>query len=489
MATEELLQTPTARKSPSGPFGTLRYRGFIRDVGAFSLSNVVAFALGFVQAFLVPKYLSIESYGYWKLFTLYVAFAGLLHLGFADGVYLRWAGKDLTEFGKEIPRALRFLLLEGTTFAVLLGGISVFIPAKPPLQFIGLAVLINCIVANVVTLFQFVFQAVRAFRLVSLVNAAVPIFFVSGAAGLVILKRLEYTNLIGWYICGTLLAALAYAWILRYQLQFEKVPFRSILHYGKKHIALGWFILLGNFMTVLFFSLDRLVVSSSFQISDFAMYSFAVSVFGIINLLINSTASVAFPYLSGSTAQMQRHLYHAGESLLIVLWGGAMGLYFPFSRLIPMYLPQYTSSLTLVQVLLCSLGFGSIIQIVHSNYYKVNQRQRHYFLTAIAAAAFTVGMIQISIRVWGGLKSVAVATVFGFLLWYLVNEFQLRALVSQTWPSMGKRLVGILAFIGAFWVTALGIKSLGMQLLVYYLAVVMISVVLFSREIKTMASG
>jgi O-antigen/teichoic acid export membrane protein len=216
------------------------------------------------------------------------------------------------------------------------------------------------------------------------------------------------------------------------------------------------------------------------------VYSFAISVLGVINVFISSISSVAFPYLSNSTAHIQKRFYPIGESLIILLWGSALGFYFPLSGLISIYFSQYTSSLSLVQVLLCSLSFGSIIQILHINYYKLNQKQSQYFLTAIGSVALTIGLIQITLYFWRNLVGVAIATVLGFTFWYGINELLLHKLMDQKWSSIAKRFIGIVLFTGAFMFSSWVIRNHVIQWVVYYVLVIAISMTIFNNEIKMM---
>ena len=61
------------------------------------LANIINMALGVITSFILPKYLSIESYGYYKVFTLYVSYLGVIHLGFIDGIYLKYGGWELSK--------------------------------------------------------------------------------------------------------------------------------------------------------------------------------------------------------------------------------------------------------------------------------------------------------------------------------------------------------------------------------------------------------
>jgi len=65
------------------------------------ISNLIGVFISIVTGFVLPKFLSIESYSDIKLFQLYVTYLGLLHLGYSDGMYLKYGGKDLIDIDKK----------------------------------------------------------------------------------------------------------------------------------------------------------------------------------------------------------------------------------------------------------------------------------------------------------------------------------------------------------------------------------------------------
>lgn len=72
-----------------------------KGIVAVLIANLVNVVFSLATNFLLPKYLSIESYAGIKEFQLYVSYVGLFHLGFVDGIYLKYGGKTL---GKDVDK-------------------------------------------------------------------------------------------------------------------------------------------------------------------------------------------------------------------------------------------------------------------------------------------------------------------------------------------------------------------------------------------------
>ena len=52
------------------------------------ISNVTILLSNIATGLIIPKLLGVNNYGYYKIFTLYLGYAPLLHLGFVDGILL-----------------------------------------------------------------------------------------------------------------------------------------------------------------------------------------------------------------------------------------------------------------------------------------------------------------------------------------------------------------------------------------------------------------
>ena len=64
------------------------------------IANVVNLIIGLLSSFILPKFLSINSYAEIKTFQLYVSYIGLLHFGYVDALYLLYGGQEINKIDK-----------------------------------------------------------------------------------------------------------------------------------------------------------------------------------------------------------------------------------------------------------------------------------------------------------------------------------------------------------------------------------------------------
>jgi len=461
------------------------FRAFIGDISVYSGGNVLLLIFGCIQILIIPKYLSVENYGYWKLFGLYSGYTGILHFGFIDGLLVRWAGKGLDQIGNKIGTAFKFLFFQQLfTILPLCLIFYVLFASYRPLRWISLTILVYAFIFNLTTFFRFTAQALRQFKNLTLVNIFTRITFLLLIIYLFTFDYFDYHNIIYGYLLASIIGlAMLVFWFRKYLPSSER-SFSRLLSYGKKNIGVGIFILLGNFVSILFLSIDRLMVSSFFTIEKFAIYGFAVAIITIAYTFILSISQVFFPYLSGFSPQLQRHAYRLAKPAIILSWAAVLILYFPLAKLIEFHLSQYFRSLRIIQLLICTVGFGSLIQILHINYYKIYHRQREYFIWGVTVLAISAALNFLAIRVWGNLTSVAVATVISFSMWYVVNELRLKQIVNQSNQQLQKDFLAILGYSSAFWLSSFVIKGFVTQMLIYMALFLILTWFLFHSQIK-----
>jgi O-antigen/teichoic acid export membrane protein len=473
------------KSETSGQFGIY---AFGKDILIYSLGNGLLLLFGFIQIFIIPKYLTVEDYGYWQLFMLYTIYVYILHFGFNDGILLRWAGKELSQVGDEIKIAFRALILEQVAVIVPLALLLYFL-IRPPLQWMGLMILACAFVINLADFFINTARAFKRFRLLTAANVGRGLAFLLLVVALFVTGYLNYHNVVLAFLASYLIFLFTFAYWFRKYLRGEKPSISSLWAYGKENINIGIFVLFGNFIGgVLFLTTDRLMVSSFFPIDQFAIYALASTMIAMVYTFVKASSDVVFPYISAVAPQLRSRAYHLGKSAIILLWAAILVIYFPIVWLIESYLPQYVASLPVMKILLCTVGFGSLIQILHVNYYKAYRKQRQYFLWGITALAFLVMLNLLAIKIWGTLQSVAIATLISFSVWYIINELSLTSVLEQRSKEPWKSIVILVCYIGAFWLASFLADSLITQMLIYVGFFLSVTWLLLRRGVKELVA-
>lgn len=70
-------------------------RSLKRGMLSVLIANIINLCFSLLSSFMLPKWLSVDTYALVKTFQLYASYAGLLHFGYVDGIYLKYGGKDI----------------------------------------------------------------------------------------------------------------------------------------------------------------------------------------------------------------------------------------------------------------------------------------------------------------------------------------------------------------------------------------------------------
>ncbi|MFC1913753.1 lipopolysaccharide biosynthesis protein [Chloroflexota bacterium] len=463
-------------------------RRFGGDILANTVGQGILLLLSFVMFLIIPKHLSINDYGYYQTFMLYSSYVGILHLGFIDGVLIRWAGKDLSRVGGEVRPALLFLLLQQIIFITPLI-LILYLMLELPIMWIAVMILVYALIENLRVFFVFTSQAVRKFRLLALTKAGkgasllifMIIFFNLGYA--------DFQHVIFAFLASSFLLLLTLAVYFRKYLSGKMQHRPHLMAYGKGNINTGIFVLLGNFILMLFLTVDRLMVNFFFSLENFAIYSFAVTATVVIYTFIRAISQVFFPYLSAITPNSRVRAYHLSKPVIIIVWAAVLTLYFPLVSLLQSYLPKYITSLPIMQVLIGTIGFGSLIQILHVSYFKVYGKQRQYFICGITSVSLSIVFNLWAITVWGSLQSVAMATLISSAIWYIFNEVSLKSVVAESNRNLWKGVTVLGCYLGSFWLASFLSDWFTLQMLLYLGFFSLITWLFLRQEIKDLVKA
>ena len=469
--TSEILVGYEAELSATAP-RSLKFR-FAKDVLVFGWANVFSLVLNGTLAFLLPRYLAIEDFGYYRLFILYTSLAGSVHLGFLEGILVRWAEKPDERVGPEIKSALAFLLVQHCAILLPACVALVLWTRTPHYVWLGLGIAVFFVVFNGSMIGQIGLQTRKQFGQLSfftVVTSALLFVFVVACK---LLGRLSSSTAIASYVAANLVAAL-FIWRVALKPGAAPVrPFQDAKRLGLDNIHLGWKILLANLLLTVIPNLDRFFVSGAFSIQDFAIYAFAGNALAVVYTVSISVSRVVYPYLSeGTSAAARSRAYNLGQRAIVSLWALSLTLYFPIAYLVHWILPRYLDSLPIVRLLMINFAFVCMIYVLHANYFRVNLALNR-FLTGSVVGVVAAALLLALARHAANLQWIAAAMTGAIMIWWTANEVLLAPRVGGSWADRSRILV-LWLLNSVVFLLASSIRSLWLGGLVYTLACIIL---------------
>lgn len=385
------------------------------------IANIINLAIGLVNSFFLPKYLSVDTYAMIKTYTLYINYAGFFHLGYLDGMYLKYGGeelKDVTgdEFGSDFRNVFLMEILFGAGIATV-----AFVLHDSIILAFAFGMLFN----NIISCFQMLFQAVGEFKLYSSALNYKP--FIALVGSLLLLFVFKSDNYIPYIMCQLLASLIPMIYLGR--LLNQRIHYWGKGHVNKKgyksNISSGFVLMLGNFSSNLFTGIDRWFVKFLMTTTDFAIYSFAVSIDSIINIFVTPIAITLYNTLC-KEHDIDKIKY---MKRMILIWGlTVISLAFPAKWVVEHFLDKYIGAIDIIFWLFGAQAFYAVIKGLYVNMYKARKKQNIYFIQMVAMTGTAAATNAIFYFFYRSSIAFAMATFATALIWLITNEVQNRDL-------------------------------------------------------------
>lgn len=386
------------------------------------IANVFNMLFSIGINFLLPKYLSVDSYAQIKTYQLYISYVAVLHFGYNDGMYLKYGGKTINSIDEsELQKNLSTLRLFQAI--VMICSVVVALLVK---DFVLLVAAIAILPQNIIAYYKNFFQAVGEFKRYSrIMNLTTGLTFAINVYLIAIVR----TNNFKVYIIGYLLLTV-FLWLLlestlRKLKKIQLLPLQFSLAEIKENISSGILLLLGNFSSILLTSMDRWFTKILLGSIPFAQYSFAVSMENFLNVAVTPVSVTMFNYFCKHDDKKDiiniRELI-IGVATIIVIAA------FPIKFILEIFLNTYIDSVFVIFTLFAAQIFYIIIKSVYVNLYKARKMQKKYFakLCAIVVIAFIFNIVCYSI--YHIKESFAVGTLLSAIVWFLLSQIDFKEL-------------------------------------------------------------
>ena len=432
--------------------------------------NVLNLVVTLITNFVLPKHLSTETYAAIKSYQFYINYIGILHLGYADGMYLKYGGKSYTEidtrvFKRELStlRIFQFIMCFAATVVALfmrdLVMVLVALSILPYNMFVG---------------YKTIFQAIGDFDSYSkAINASTVILFLINMVSLFVLhidKMQVY--LYGYFVCYVLIwIALEYR-ISKTMCQEAKEYVVFDVKYFSENIRSGILLMLGNFSSIILTGMDRWFIKFLMDTVAFAEYSFAVSIENFINFAVTPVSTTLYNYFCGSVTNQQikqvRNLVSVFSAFLITAA-------FPAKFILETYLNKYIAAADVIFYLFVGQFFFIQVKSIYINLYKAQRRQTVYFIKLSLIVLLGAVFNAVLYMLMKSKEAFAIGTMLTACVWFVLSvmDFPTLKIESRQWAYL-LTIPVLFLLLGRFKATV--------GMILYLLAVAILTYIFMRKE-------
>lgn len=412
-----------------------------RGIVAVFIANMINVAFSLATNFLLPKFLSVDSYAAIKTFQLYVSYVGLLHLGYVDGMYLKYGGRDIgIHVDKDFSLNLSTMRVLQIVLTVLLTVVGILTR-----DWIIILFTISVMPQNLSNYFKFLYQATGDFkRYGRIMNVSAISTFAINMILLFLLKTDSYLTYLVLYVL------LYYTIWFVLEIQFRRshtIEKSAYFSWSELmgNIKDGFLLMLGNLGSMMLTSMDRWFVKFLMNTVAFAKYSFAVSVENFLNLAITPITTTLYNFFCREAkVEKHREILQYVFIFATVLPAAA----FPVKFILEHFLTEYLDASKVVFLLFAAQMFNIIIRSVFVNLYKVQRKQKTYFMKLVAVLVAGFIFNAVCYYFWPVKEAFALGTLLSGILWFVIsiNDFRYLSVSLQHYVYIAVECVAFLIF-------------------------------------------
>lgn len=405
------------------------------------VANIIYLLINILNSFLLPKFLSVNTYAIMKTYTLYIGYAGFLSLGYADGMYLKYGGDSLMQIKQDdlSSNYKSYLILEAVV-CILCFGIAFFLQ-----NFVFGCFALGCFFVNMIGYYKNLYQAVGEYKLYGqALNSQTILLFLMNMI-LLFVFRIDNSRI---YILVQILSAVVVMFYLTLKLN-QRINLlktgRGSLHAIWDNVKLGFTLMLGNFSSSIFTGLDRWFIKFLMADHFFAYYSFAVSLENIVNVFVTPiTVSLYNTFCHKHSTQ-----YVMKIKRLTLMWGFiVIAAAYPVKFIIVHFLSKYMAALSIIYLLFATQAFYAVIKGIYVNLYKAEHRQNHYFKVMAVMIMLAIVLNGCFYKVFCSVEAFALATFVTALVWSIYCEFEAKELRFRI-----REYIAIIALLSVYFYT------------------------------------
>lgn len=390
---------------------------FIKNICVAFTAQGISLIASVILSLILPKFLSIEEYGYWQLFIFYIGYSGFFHLGLNDGVYLRIGGKEYKKLNFEelngelkVGLAFQFILVFFIIALALKTNISP--ERKSVVLFTAIYLLIN----NFAMYIGYIFQATNRTSKYSFSIIIEKLVVILLFALIIITNNLSFYIFVIAYIIAKLISLfyciLAGKEIIRPR---NNLSFHALKRWGSD-TRVGIKLMIANISSMLILGNGRFWIDKIWGIEAFGKISFSLSLTNFFLLFIQQISMVLFPFLRKTEKQDTKKIYLLCNYSMKLLFPLFFILYIPIYQILLRWLPQYKESLEYLIILLPICVFDGKMQLIYNTYFKVLHKENILMKYNIAAMAISLVLNVIGCFILHSFNFIIISMVFSIII-------------------------------------------------------------------------
>lgn len=431
-------------------------------------ANVIRLGISVVLTLLLPKLLGVDDYSYWQLYLFYGTYAAYSSMGWCEGTYLKYGGKEYDTLNPSVMSG-QFWILAGFQALLCTGiGVVLFLGYNDPVKRV---ILTLAFVSSMFDILRYQLQNIlqatnRIVEYARVVTIDRILFFV-----LIMFAVLSGARDYHYLIAAEILAricSMIYAIYLCRRVVFARWQGVSAAYTeAKELVSSGFKLLIATLASQLVIGIVRFCIDNYWGTVVFGKVSLTLSLSNMVITCIGAVSVVLFPVLKKMDSEKLKELYGAMRMVLTVPVLAVLILYAPMKAILVMWLPQYGDSLQYLAVLLPLCIYETRSFALINTYLKAYRKENLILLSNVVTVGFSAVLAFVCVYVLHNLDLTIVCIVVLVAFKSIYQEWLLSPFVSfAMWKDTVYESLMTVVFMAGSWFLPGGYAT-GLYLLAY----------------------
>lgn len=426
-------------------------RSALKNLSGAFVANMLASLVSILLVLILPKFISISDYSYWQLYLLYVSFVGVLHLGLADGVYLRQGGKEYKDLDKRALASQFWLLCAFEAFmAVLFVSYAIFFMTDVNKSTVIMLVALNFVLMNLRTFLQMILQGTNRILAFSKNLIVEKLLFAFLAVVLIVFGKDKFEYFIFADIFAKTLMLVLLCYTCKDIILAKKNSLGMTIDEAVVNVGIGINLVIANIAGILIIGVTRLFIENAWNIETFGKVSLTLSVANLVMVFISATSIVLFPIIKRAKPESLPKIYTTLRTLLMAIVLGALILYYPAHYIFSLWLPHYADVLIYAAILFPVCVYEAKMSMLILTYLKALRKERYIL-------AINVGAVMLSVLV--SVLAAIILKNLALTVLSIVVVLAIRATIAEVVLSKLLKIRVLIAILSETLMTAIFIVS------------------------------
>lgn len=395
------------------------------------IANLLSIIISIILILFVPKFVSVEDYGYWQLYIFYTSFISYMSLGLTDGAYLRFGGYEYKDLYKPvIVSQFWFLVL----FDIIINFSIAFIYATNSIDpNKSIVVFLTCLAGVLVvprSLLTFILQAtnrIKEYSIIIIIERS--LYFILVILFLLIgIEKFEYLILSD--IVGKFISTIYACFICKDLVIGKFSSFVSSIKEISINISVGSKLLFANFASMLIIGIVRFCIENKWSVEVFGKVSLTISISNMFLLFINAIGLVLFPSLRRTSEENLPIIYKTMRTGIMIPLFTLLIFYYPAKVILSNWLPQYSESFLYMALLFPMCIYESKTIMLINTYLKTIRKEKMMLIINLIMVIVSFLITLIIVYLWGNLNLAVLSITILLAFRSIIAEFYISKMLK-----------------------------------------------------------